>query len=411
MTSLDTLVQKIESVYPRALAGSWDNTGLLLEPALPRHEVSAAVSRSTGQSSLQETQDRQEKEVKQKVLLCIDLTTRVCDEALSDAAISLVIAYHPIVFRGLKRLTLEDTQQRSLLRLAQAGVAVHCPHTAVDAVRGGVNDDLVDVCLGKVKPHAPVNVDDPPPSARASASSTSTSNSNTGRAAGAKAEAEASELVKEAEVVESPPAKVQGFENAGYGRVFTLERPISAKTLVQRVKVGLGLGRVGVVSPRNLQPADTAAAAVAEGGDGDEKNIYIIAVCAGSGATVLKPLLSRAPRPCPTAASDAGAEASSEVTAYRPDYILTGELSHHDALAFAESGVGCILAGHSNTERPFLTRGMQPLLTRLFNSREQCDEDAEGERAAKAESGAAADAADAVEVVVSATDSDPILFV
>lgn len=40
----------------------------------------------------------------------------------------------PIIFRGLKSLTLADTQQQSLLRLALEGISVYSPHTAVDAV-------------------------------------------------------------------------------------------------------------------------------------------------------------------------------------------------------------------------------------------------------------------------------------
>lgn len=51
----------------------------------------------------------------------------------------------PIIFRPLKALTLANSQQSSLLRLAQAGISVYCPHTAVDAAPGGLNDWLADV--------------------------------------------------------------------------------------------------------------------------------------------------------------------------------------------------------------------------------------------------------------------------
>lgn len=56
----------------------------------------------------------------------------------------------PIIFRGLKSLTLDDTQQQSLLRLAMEGISVYCPHTAVDAVVGGLGDWLVDIVTGDV---------------------------------------------------------------------------------------------------------------------------------------------------------------------------------------------------------------------------------------------------------------------
>jgi len=54
----------------------------------------------------------------------------------------------PIIFRPLKSLTLANTQQESLLKLAQEGVSVYSPHTAVDAAIGGVNDWLADGISG-----------------------------------------------------------------------------------------------------------------------------------------------------------------------------------------------------------------------------------------------------------------------
>jgi len=42
-------------------------------------------------------------------------------------------------------MTLGNTQQSSLLRLAQEGISVYSPHTAVDAAVGGLNDWLADI--------------------------------------------------------------------------------------------------------------------------------------------------------------------------------------------------------------------------------------------------------------------------
>jgi putative NIF3 family GTP cyclohydrolase 1 type 2 len=41
------------------------------------------------------------------------------------------------------------------------------------------------------------------------------------------------------------------------------------------------------------------------------------------------------------------------------DVFVTGEMSHHDALAAVAAGAAVVLAGHSNTKRGFL-----PLLRR-----------------------------------------------
>lgn len=48
----------------------------------------------------------------------------------------------------MKSLTPADPLQRSLLRLAQAGVSIYCPHTSVDAVQQGLNDWLADGISG-----------------------------------------------------------------------------------------------------------------------------------------------------------------------------------------------------------------------------------------------------------------------
>ena len=103
--------------------------------------------------------------LKNSVLLTVDLTKGVADEAIRRKD-SVVIAYReayipiqprsllkllldPIIFRSLKAITLANTQQQSLLRLAQEGISVYCPHTAVDAAPGGLNDWLADVVTGK----------------------------------------------------------------------------------------------------------------------------------------------------------------------------------------------------------------------------------------------------------------------
>ena len=73
-----------------------------------------------------------------KVLLTIDLTQAVADEAISKMSISSW--HHPFIFRGLKSITHNDPQQRSLIKLIQNKISVYSPHTAVDSAKGGVND-------------------------------------------------------------------------------------------------------------------------------------------------------------------------------------------------------------------------------------------------------------------------------
>ena len=114
--SVADLVRAMESIAPLRHAASWDNVGLLLGD--PERRLDS-------------------------LLLAIDLTRSVAEEACAAGA-GAVVAYHPPIFRPRKSLTTADPQGRALLSLASAGVAVHSPHTALDAAPGGLADWLVD---------------------------------------------------------------------------------------------------------------------------------------------------------------------------------------------------------------------------------------------------------------------------
>lgn len=120
------VVNAVRRLYPESLADkTWDNTGLLLEaPFNPARRQ------------------------KNRVLLTIDLTKAVADEAI-EQKVSIVVAYHPIIFRGLKSITLGDTQQQSLMRLAAEGISVYSPHSAFDAAPHGLGDWLADMIAGE----------------------------------------------------------------------------------------------------------------------------------------------------------------------------------------------------------------------------------------------------------------------
>jgi putative NIF3 family GTP cyclohydrolase 1 type 2 len=111
------------------------------------------------------------------------------------------------------------------------------------------------------------------------------------------------------------------------------------------------------VSCTSLLPQLTAAVQLAT--PETEKVISSIAVCAGSGGSVLS-----------------GAKA---------DLLITGEMSHHEVLAYVAGGQSVILANHSNTERPYLSAILQGWLEKELNADEQ-----------------------GWEVVVSKVDADPL---
>src|SRR5436190_12990480 len=109
---LADLVGELEQIAPTRYAESWDNVGLLVGD--PQQDISA-------------------------VMLTIDYTSEVACEA-AGAKCDAIIAYHPPIFDGLKRITAGSLIFDAIRR----GVAIYSPHTALDVADGGTNDLLAD---------------------------------------------------------------------------------------------------------------------------------------------------------------------------------------------------------------------------------------------------------------------------
>ncbi|MBI5851779.1 MAG: Nif3-like dinuclear metal center hexameric protein [Planctomycetes bacterium] len=115
--ALDDVLAVLDRIAPPALAEDWDNVGLIVD-ATPRVPV-------------------------QRALLTIDLTEAVLDEAIARRC-QLVVAYHPPLFAPLRRLHASDASARVVLRAVREGIAIHSPHTALDAVSAGLCDWLAE---------------------------------------------------------------------------------------------------------------------------------------------------------------------------------------------------------------------------------------------------------------------------
>src|SRR5262245_36224402 len=125
MTAVADVIQFLDEFAPLSLAADWDNVGLLLG-------------------------DR-DRDV-HRVMTCLTVTPETAAEAVESSA-ELIVAHHPIMFRGIKRLTGDSSEGRTLLSLARAGVSVFSPHTAFDNTRDGINDRLAArLGLEDVKP-------------------------------------------------------------------------------------------------------------------------------------------------------------------------------------------------------------------------------------------------------------------
>ena len=114
MPTVAAIMEFLEAFAPPRLAADWDNVGLLLG------ERTADVER---------------------LMTCLTVTPEVAAEAVAERA-QLIVTHHPILFRGVKRLTDATPEGRMLLALVRAGVAVYSPHTAFDNTRDGINDLL-----------------------------------------------------------------------------------------------------------------------------------------------------------------------------------------------------------------------------------------------------------------------------
>jgi dinuclear metal center YbgI/SA1388 family protein len=359
---VDDVCRALEAIAPPSLAVEWDNVGLLVGDRNTRVR---------------------------RIMLCIDLTEAVLAEAVKAKA-DMVMAYHPVIFKPIARLTA--AAEPVVWAAARKGIAVYSMHTALDAAPGGTNDVLAEALnLQGTRPLQPmlqpgrrkVVVFVPPDDLQEVARSafeagagtiggydhcaffghgigTFRGGDETRPTLGQAGQDEAFEEMR-VEVVadaadipavldairathsyEEPAIDVYPLEEApadcGLGRVGRLPRPVLAETLIRRAKKTLGVDKVLTARPEG-QPPLVSVAAVAAGSCGG-----MYADAARAGAT----------------------------------FYLTGELRHHDALAAVRLGLTVVCVGHSNSERVTLVKLLSRLagtLPKLKASIAEADED------------------------------------
>ncbi len=121
---IQDVVLYLESLAPLRLQESYDNAGLL-----------------TGDASQQV----------RGVLVSLDCTEAVIDEAIAKNC-NLVVCHHPLIFKGLKKLTGAGYVERTVIKSIQSGVAIYAIHTNLDNVAQGVNGRIAEK-LGLINPH------------------------------------------------------------------------------------------------------------------------------------------------------------------------------------------------------------------------------------------------------------------
>lgn len=108
------VIHALEKFAPLPLQDDWDHSGLQI--GLTEAEVTGA-------------------------LLCLDVTEDTVREAV-DKGCNLVVAHHPLLFKGLRSITGADYVERAVMTALKHDVTIYAMHTNMDNAPRGVNYEL-----------------------------------------------------------------------------------------------------------------------------------------------------------------------------------------------------------------------------------------------------------------------------
>jgi dinuclear metal center YbgI/SA1388 family protein len=107
----------LESVAPLHYQESYDNAGLLVGDA--NREIDAA-------------------------LITLDCTEEIVEEAIENNC-NLIIAHHPIIFSGLKKITGQNYVERTIIKAIKNDIAIYAIHTNLDNIKTGVSAKIAEI--------------------------------------------------------------------------------------------------------------------------------------------------------------------------------------------------------------------------------------------------------------------------
>ena len=107
----------LETIAPLSLQEAYDNSGFIL-----------------GNSS---------SDIK-GVLLSLDITVEVIEEAIEQKC-NLIIAHHPLIFSGIKRITENNMVSKCIIKAIKNDINLYAIHTNFDNVLNGVNGRIADI--------------------------------------------------------------------------------------------------------------------------------------------------------------------------------------------------------------------------------------------------------------------------
>ncbi|MEO5648506.1 MAG: Nif3-like dinuclear metal center hexameric protein, partial [Ginsengibacter sp.] len=77
------------------------------------------------------------------IIVSLDVTEQVVEEALKKNC-NLIVAHHPIVFKGLKKLNGKNYVERTVIAAIKNNIAVYAIHTNLDNIINGVNTKIAE---------------------------------------------------------------------------------------------------------------------------------------------------------------------------------------------------------------------------------------------------------------------------
>lgn len=111
---LHEITSFLESIAPLSLQEDYDNSGLIIGDT---------------------------KKVINSVLICLDVTEDVVDEAIKNKH-DLIISHHPIIFKGLKKIEGKNYVERIIISAIKNDIAIYAIHTNFDNILSGVNKTI-----------------------------------------------------------------------------------------------------------------------------------------------------------------------------------------------------------------------------------------------------------------------------
>lgn len=110
------ITQFLETIAPLSLQENYDNAGLI---------IGNADAECTG------------------IITSLDVTEAVVEEAVNKKC-NLIVAHHPIIFRGLKKLNGKNYVERTVISAIKNDIAIYAIHTNLDNVLDGVNKKIAE---------------------------------------------------------------------------------------------------------------------------------------------------------------------------------------------------------------------------------------------------------------------------